>query len=256
MNATAWPMCFILIIILVLGSVGFAAPKRVVSLDLCTDWMLVKYASPKQVLALSNYVRQYPVDWIDSDWPTHNGSLESLLVLKPDLVLVGEYNAPLLRRRLLDLGVPVAVLPLPRSLSEVQQYEYEFLSILGQPVSLASNPVAPYKGAMAAGRMLLLGANGVGTGKNMFEDDVIAYAGWDNYLSADGYIALDLEALVVEPPDVVLWAAPRSAALANQFAEHPVLRKLLTKERWMSSSYWHWQCPGPWTWQLIEKMRP
>ncbi len=187
---------------------------------------------------------------------THDGSLEQLLSLKPDLVLVGEYNARLLRQRLIDLGVSVIILPLPRTLSEVKKYEREFVSLLGRPEHLVDAMPGRYKGSSKAGRMLLLGANGIGTGRGTFENDVLEYAGWDNYLSQEGYISLDLEQVVMDPPDVVLWAAPRSAALANQFAEHPVLKKLLSEDRWLDSDYWHWQCPGPWTWQLIEKMRP
>ncbi len=104
-------------------------------------------------------------------------------------------------------------------------------------------------------RLLLLGANGIGTGRDTFEHDVIQHAGWDNYLSDSGYINLDLEQLVTEPPDAVMWSAPRSAALANQFAEHPALRRSIPNEQWLDSSYWFWQCPGPWTWQLIEQLQ-
>jgi iron complex transport system substrate-binding protein len=50
-----------------------------------------------------------------------------------------------------------------------------------------------------------------------------------------------------------MWSAPKSAALANQFAEHPVLKNVL-HDRWVSTNYWYWQCPGPWTWELVEIM--
>ncbi len=249
-------LCLCLVFCLVLSPVSLSSPKRVVSLDMCTDWMLIKFAASEQILALSDYVYRYPVDWVGSDWATHDGSLEQLLALKPDLVLVGEYNARLLRQRLIDLGVSVSVLSLPRTLHEVKKYEYEFVSLLGRPEYLVDTMPDRYEHSGRAGRMLLLGANGIGTGRGTLENDVLEYAGWDNYLDQEGYISLDLEKLVIDPPDVVLWSAPRSAALANQFAEHPVLKRLLSDERWLHSDYWHWQCPGPWTWQLIEKMRP
>ena len=83
----------------------WAAPQRIVSLDLCTDWMLVRHADRAQVRALSPLHRQYPVAWIDAQWPVHDGTLEQLVSLRPDLVMVGQYNATLLRARLQALGV-------------------------------------------------------------------------------------------------------------------------------------------------------
>jgi iron complex transport system substrate-binding protein len=102
---------------------------KVLSLDLCTDWILAKHASPSQVLALSPLMKQYPVDWVGQEWPTHNGSLEQILELKPDLVLTGEFNALMLRRRLQELGVHVEILPLPKTLSQVSEYEERYLKM-------------------------------------------------------------------------------------------------------------------------------
>lgn len=246
----SWFLC----LFLCMNAVYADKPQRIVSLDLCTDWMLGKYAERKNVVALSRYVIQYPVDWIGSDWPTHNGSLEQLLALEPDLVLVGEYNALLLRQRLKDLGFKVEVLPLPKTLQDVSTYEKQLLTLIGEPLEKASvMPTPVFKENKA--KLLLLGANGVGTGKGTFEDGVIAYAGWENYLTQEGYIRLDLEQLVVDPPGAIMWSAPKSKALANQFSEHKVLKALLGKDRWLSTDYWHWQCPGPWTWELVEKLK-
>ena len=208
-------------------------------------------------MALSPLLKQYPVEWIGDEWPIHNGSLEQILKLKPDLVLSGEYNAMLLRQRLVSLGVRVEVLTLPRTLPEVVEYEKRFLALVGLPSTLASTPIpAPTsQRATTPSRLLLLGANGVGTGQQTFENDVIKRAGWGNYLESDGYSTLDLEQLITDPPDAVMWSAPKSPALANQFAKHPALRHAIPQEQWLSSSYWHWQCPGPWTWQLIEQLR-
>lgn len=229
-------------------------PQRVLSLDLCSDRMLARYADPSQVAALSPLLKQYPVEWAGEAWPAHNGSLEQVMQLKPDLVISGEYNALLLRQRLKSFGVRVEVLALPRTLPEVIEYEKRFLSLIGLPESAASRPVANSTSSKPA-RLLLLGANGIGTGRQTFEHGLIEHAGWTNYLSGNGYIDLDLEQLVTDPPDAVMWWVPKSAALANQFAEHPALRRAIPHDRWLDSSHWLWQCPGPWTWQLIEQLQ-
>lgn len=228
--------------------------RRVVSLDLCTDWMLARHAEPARVAALSPLHRQYPVDWLGKHWPAHDGTLERILALKPDLVITGEYNAPLLRRRLKALGLRVEVLSLPRSLADVVAYETRLLALLDLPEGRASRPPSVISAASGGKRLLLLGANGIGTGLGTFEDGILRHAGWRNYLHAPGYVRLDLERIVLDPPDAVLWAAPRHPALANRFPEHPALRRAVPDGRWLVTDYWRWQCPGPWTWELIGQL--
>ncbi len=245
----------LLIIVSCLPSIALSGqPKRVVSLDLCTDWMLARYASRSQVAALSYMHRQYPVAWLDATWPAHDGTLEGILKLKPDLVITGQYNAPLLRERLKALGVHVETLPLPTTLGAVTGYERRLLDLLDLPASSASQPPPALPAAAPRKRLLLLGANGIGTGSGTFEDAILERAGWTNYLRREGYLRLDLEEIATDPPDAVLWAAPASPALANRFAEHPVLRRAIPRDRWLATDYWRWQCPGPWTWELVEQL--
>ena len=252
------------------------AYQRIASLDLCMDWLLAYYLEPSRVLALSPLHQRFPLPINTTQWPVHDGSLEQLVSLRPDLVIVGEFNALMLRSQLQRLGVHVEVLALPRSLIEVERYLQRFIEILDlssittipnlsnqsidpldpklddlrsfteQSVVAQSTPHKP--------RLLLLGANGVGTGQDTFEDQLITRAGWQNYLTSSGYISLDLEGLVTDLPDAILWAAPESAALANQFAQHPVLAKNLPENAWLTTDYWRWQCPGPWTYELIDQL--
>jgi iron complex transport system substrate-binding protein len=30
---------------------------------------------------------------------------------------------------------------------------------------------------------------------------------------------------------------------------------LPSERQWLSTDYWRWQCPGPWTWGLIDQLR-
>lgn len=238
-----------------LPAFALAAPaSRVVSLDLCTDWMLARYADRGRVAALSPYHRQYPVAWLDAGWPAHDGSLEQILQYQPDLVIAGEYNALQLRRRLKSLGLRVEVLALPKSVADIEAYEKRLLALLDLPAERASRPPPVAAGAQVHKRLLLLGANGIGTGRETFEQGILERAGWSNYLAEPGYVRLDLERLVADPPDAVLWSAPGSRALANRFAEHPVLHRAVSSERWFATDYWRWQCPGPWTWELVGQL--
>lgn len=231
-----------------------AAPKRMLSLDLCMDWTLAHHADPQRVVALSPLVKHYPVGWIGDQWPSHDGSLEQIVQLQPDLVLVGQYSALMLRERLRSLGHQVAVLPLPMSLEQVVDYERQLLELMGEDPDRAQQAPAWQVPAANAKRLLLLGSNGIGTGRDTFEHQILEQAGWRNYLEVSGHVALDLEQIASDPPDAILFAAPDHQALANRFADHPVLRRSVPPEGWLTTDYWRWQCPGPWTWDLIRQL--
>ena len=243
-----------ILLLLVFSWSAHAAPDRLVSLDVCMDWLLVHHTPPEQITALSPIYARYPLPNAGEVSPLHDGRLESIVTLAPDQVLVGQYNASMLRARLRQLGFQVTVLPLPQTLSDVVEYEKTFLGAVGLPESLARQASKPYPPTEK--RLLLLEANGIGMGRHTFENELIEYAGWTNYLTDSGLVRLDLEQIAQDPPDAILWAGPGHAAVANRFAEHPVLRKLVPPERWLDTEFWRWMCPGPWTWDLIEQLAP
>ena len=229
-------------------------PKRIVSLDLCMDWILAHHADPAQVAALSPMHKRYPIQWIEAGWPSHDGTLEQVVELQPDLVLAGQFSALLLRERLRSLGYRVEVLALPTTFTEVEAYERQLLTLIGGDPEQAAPAPAPSSPAPDAKRLLLLDANAIGTGPGTFEHQILEQAGWRNYLHHEGLVRLDLEQIVSDPPDAILFAAPEHQALANRFAEHPVLRRSVPADGWLSTDYWRWQCPGPWTWDLIRQL--
>src|SRR5690554_4700992 len=183
-------------------------PSRIVSLDLCMDWILAHHADPAQVASLSPLHRQYPVDWLDDNWPTHDGSLEQIVQLQPDLVLAGQFSALLLRERLRTLGYRVEVMPLPSTLEQVEAYERRLLDLIGRDPALAATAPPPTTLDERAPRLLLLDANAIGTGPETFEHRILEQAGWRNYLQTPGLVRLDLEQIVSDPPDAILFAAP------------------------------------------------
>ncbi len=231
-----------------------AAPvERIISLDLCTDWMLLKYASRSQVRAYSPLLYRYAADWVPENLPVHNGSLEQILALEPGLLITGEYNAILLRKRLVQLGKTVKVLPLPDGLDSIRDYQQQLLSIIkadSESVDIAWSKAYPRKNQT----LLLLGANGIGTGRDTLEHDLLTRAGWDNYIQQSGYVNLQLEKIVANPPDAIYWSAPLSNSLANLFVQHPAIKQLMHRNKFPRAENWRWQCPGPWSLELVEKL--
>lgn len=250
---------FIALFFFLIASAVFAQtppPQRIVSLDLCTDWMLALHVERERVAALSPMQRIaqpfHPAPWMKGVWPTHDGSLESIALYKPDLILTGQYAAITLREQLRRLGFRVEVLPLADTLEAVRDYERLFLTYTGLPPERAAD--VPPERPPGQKRLLLLGANAIGTGRDTFEDAIMTRSGWRNYLTDSGLVRLDLEQIARDPPDAVLWAAPSGVALANAFAEHPIWRTLSPPPLRLNTDYWRWQCPGPWSRELIEEL--
>ena len=65
-------------------------------------------------------------------------------------------------------------------------------------------------------QLLILGANGIAAGKGTLENDILEKAGWSNYVKTEGFVSLDLEMLVADPPDAMLQSKPR-----RQFTRQP-----------------------------------
>lgn len=251
-NRQPLPVLLLLLLAISLGMPSAVKAMRIVSLDLCTDWMLLHYAKSEQEVSYSPLLVQYPSPWKSETLPRHDGSLEQILALDPELVIGGEYNAIILRQRLQQLGLHVEVLSLPQSLQAVPAYLRRFLSLLNRDTVLPR--VEPSRVQPAKGRLLLLGANAIGTGRNTLEHDIIEAAGWRNYLQRPGFLSLDLEQLVADSPDAILWAAPVSPSLANLFAQHPALKRAGRRLSISAEDQWRWHCPGPWTYELIETL--
>jgi iron complex transport system substrate-binding protein len=227
--------------------------KGIVSLDLCTDWMLLKLADPSQVRAYSPLLYKYHADWVPLGLPVHDGSLEHILQLEPELLISGEYNAILLRKRLQQLGRDVEVLPLPTTLDSIREYQAEFLRLINASEgSAAVDWDRTYPSRHQS--LLLLGANGIGTGTNTLENDLLRKAGWVNYIDADGYVSLQMEQIVANPPDAIYSSAPLSNSLANLFIRHPAIQSLMSANETPRAENWRWQCPGPWSLDLIQEL--
>ncbi len=91
-------------------------PKRIVSINACTDQLLFALADRSQIAALSRYAMDddfsiYSDEVKASGIKLIKGSAEEVLKLKPDLVLAGTFTRRATRELLKRLGVHLALFP-------------------------------------------------------------------------------------------------------------------------------------------------
>ncbi|MCH8347401.1 MAG: aminotransferase class IV [Proteobacteria bacterium] len=111
-----------------------AGGPRVVSLDSCSDQLVLALADDHQIIALSrdsqgafSYYKERA-----RGFPQHSGTPEEILLLRPELVLSTGAGDPGLKLMLEELGIRVVSTGLPASIEEALE-DLEFVGeVLGQ----------------------------------------------------------------------------------------------------------------------------
>jgi iron complex transport system substrate-binding protein len=232
-----------------------AATPRVVSLNLCTDQLLVLLA-PEQATALSPLARDPALSFVApqaASYPTVRPDAEAVLNLHPGLVLAGTYGAQSVLALLRARGTRIVQIPEPES----------FAAVTGQVTLVAATLGVPERGAtllafmrarLAAiphtprGTALFWQARGYTAGPGSFDHEILTTAG---YTDTGTGTQMPLEALVTHPPHLLVTeTAPEYPSLATDLLSHPALSTIPT--RTVDPALL--ACPGPWSVGAVEAL--
>jgi iron complex transport system substrate-binding protein len=223
-----------LLALLLLGfpATARSAAERVVSLNLCTDQMLVLLA-PEKVVGLTPLARDPALSFVArraAELPVVRPSAEAVLRLHPDLVLAAPFGAQATVATLAALGTKVLRVALPDDFAGIRVETMRVAAALGVPARgkaliaamdarLASLPrPTPRRTAIA------WEPRGYTSGPGRLMDAVFRAAGLINVGSGR---LLGREALLRHPPDLlVVPEAPDFPSLATAMFEDPVLAKI------------------------------
>lgn len=240
------------------------APSRIVSINLCTDQMAALLAAPGQLVSVSNVALDplvSPVADEVRDIPVNYGRAEEVWLLRPDLVLAGEFTPEPVVAMLRRFGVEVIRFPAERRLEDISVNLRQMGAALGREAA-AERVIAAYEKRLAAipaprgerPRAALYQANGWTVGAGTLSGDILARAGFKNI--ADEFSityggAIPLEALVMAEPDlIVTGAAYAGFSGAEETPRHPALsrfNRLRTKDA-------EWSCGGPHVAEAVAQM--
>lgn len=241
---------------------------RVMSLNVCTDQLVLALASRDQIASLSNLSDEPGLSYFHRQargLPENRGLAEEAFVERPDVVVTGTYSlhdtTPLLRH----LGVRVEEFDYTQTLDGIPHDIRRMGAILGHPrkaEAMASEfetelgrlrrPV----GATAP-TAIIYGQNSVVVGSGTLADSVLEAAGFRNLAAELGYSGMrpfPLELVVKSRPDVILLSRPYddAPALADQIARHPAIRAIGAIRGSAIVPEGSWACGGPFT---IEALR-
>lgn len=216
------------------------APRRVVSINLCTDQLALAVAGPGQVVAVSRFARDVELSEVAEEaggLPITDGGAEEVVPLAPDLVLTGAHTSRATVSILRRLGHRVEEFAPPRSFAEIRANVLRMGDLLGRPERAAAlvrafdRRIAELHAAAAGPAGPLAVVYHVGNraeGRGTIADEILRTAGWRNLaaeLGVEETGSLPLEVVLMHRPDVVLvgsaeagWSTP-----AQQSLRHPAV---------------------------------
>ena len=219
---------------------------RLVSMNVCTDQLVLTLADPEQILGLSRFSRD---GWQSkagdlSRYPVLSGGAEDVLLIKPDIVVASAFDKRATRELLKAKGLRLAELVVPRTLDEARQQIREAGDITGHPDRAAAE-IARLDAALGRARnavserhyrVLPLSRRGWVAGSDSFVGSLLGEIGLrsaagDLGFSFGGFASL--EAIVKLRPDfiVVSRAGDYARDDGQAFLLHPALERFYPPEK-------------------------
>lgn len=241
------------------GAAAWAdAPRRVVSLNVCTDQMALLLADPGQIAALSPLADD-PRSAVYADRARGiaqtDGSAEDVVLRQPDLVLAGSFTTRATVEMLTGLGLRVEIFPPVSSLEDARANLRRMGRLLGQEAR-AEAEIARLDAALSAlpaprdprPRAIFYYALGGTAGPGTLPGDILVAAGIHNIaaeLGMQGFGGrLPLERLVLSDPDLILVGEGYEGhARATELLEHPALQGSAALRRIGNGTAWVCETP-------------
>jgi iron complex transport system substrate-binding protein len=221
------------------ASLGHAEPRRVMSLSMCTDDLLLELLPKERIASLSYYARQPTAleVWPQAaSIPVNFGTAEEILAAKPDLVLTGTYTTPATRRILKSLHFALLEVPPANDFEEIRQVtrlvahtlerdargaeliERMDMTLLRLHESLPRRSI----------RVAAWGEGGSIPGQGTLFDAILRAAGGTNIAIANdqsAYTSFDLEQLLQANPDIIAYSSTTTdtPGLNTDLALHPLV---------------------------------
>lgn len=246
------------------------APRRIVSLDLCTDQLLIDLVSRERIAAVTFMAAHANLSAIPERARgiaiTHGGA-EDVLRLDPDLILAGPFGVRGTVDLLQRLGRRVVIVQQPQELSGVRAAVETVAEAVGETAK-GEALIADFDRRLAAlgrreeGRKpaaVIYQIGGSVSGPGSLADAALAAAGFRN--AATGYRLtrggqVPLELLLADPPDLlVLSSAPGEyrTVLADNL-RHPAIAILRREHASIELPWRHWLCGTPHIVEAVEKL--
>jgi iron complex transport system substrate-binding protein len=250
-------------------------PRRILSLDLCTDQLLVEMVARERIAAVTHLLADPAVSAIPEKGrgiPFTRGAAEDVLRYDPDLVLAGPYGVSATVSMLRRLGRNVVIVPpaddLADDLDGVRTSVRAVAAAVGEEAK-GEALIADYDRRLAnlarAGKdgtrptAVIYQVSGAVSPAGSLADAALTAAGFRN-MAADYPLTrsgvVPLEALLVRPPDLLVLASGadeyRTAVADN--LRHPAIALLRKRGASIDLPWRMWLCGTPHIVEAVERL--
>jgi iron complex transport system substrate-binding protein len=239
------------------------SPQRIVSINLCADELLVTLADPDQIADLSIYATDPTLSYVAEAAKRfrHDAAeAETVIDLKPDLILAGRFTKRATREMLGRLGYRVELLDSVTSIDASIAQIRRIAALVGHPdrgeALVEKIETAQTRAKAAAATMThrpsaaVYQRRGYVTGAETLTGELLSLAGFVNAAGdltgkTGGFVPL--EKIVATPPDmiVVSTAVGRAQDQGSALLAHPALATLFPPAKRVALPDKLTACGGP-----------
>lgn len=245
-------------------------PRRVVSMNVCTDQLAMLVAGEGQLHSVSFLASDPDTSVMAKEagkYAVNHGLAEEIFMMQPDLVLAGAYTAQPAVNMLRRLGFRVELFDPETSFDDIRANLHRMGELLGHP-ERAAQLIEDMDRQLAAlesendpkRSVVVYSSNSYTSGMGSLSHSVIEAAGLANLadqLGVVGYGRVPLEQLVLAQPDLVVLGEQRyeHPALAQENFRHPAFKALTSDHRLVRIPDRYWVCGAPFTVEAVRMLK-
>jgi len=228
----------------VLPGLAAAKPQRILSMNQCTD-LLVLQLVPKGRVAAVTYLAR---DGSSALFPgaadgvaVNYGTPEDIIKFRPDLILTGDFSLAVTRRLAKEVGAPIVEVKSTRTFDDVRRNLRQVGAAVGEPEraeALVRQMDAQLAGLAARAparpvRVVAWDGGATVPGTDTFANRIIAAAGAVNIAAQPGpiYTSFDVERLLEARPAALLFGGDGRPLLQSEEGRHRIVRRVFAGRR-------------------------
>ncbi len=247
------------------------APSRLVSINLCTDELLLRLADREKIASISKYAAKpnsSPIYDEAKNIPKNRGEIEEVMFFSPDLVIGSAFTNHGTIEMLKRLKVRTVLLQVPSNFEDI----YENIKILGKELGeneRAERLIEEMKQELIklkldnSGkplRAVFYQSTGNVPGLKTFQDSIFKQVGLKNLaeeLGLVGHNRLQLEEIIFAKPDVLILTdmQGKQNKAGREVLFHPALEKGLVEAQVATLSSKYMSCGVPSSVEAVRLLR-
>ncbi|MGI3210372.1 ABC transporter substrate-binding protein [Roseovarius tibetensis] len=250
------------------GALADTAPRRVVSINLCTDQLAMMLADPGQLISVSDLAsdpHSSAMAEAARAYPVNHGRAEEVYLLDPDLVLAGAYTARATVEMLRGVGIEVVQFAPASSLADTRDRITKMARVLGHKARGAAL-IAKFDARLDAlsetganrPRAAIYHPNGYTLGGGTLSNDILQAAGFRNLareMGLRGGGTVPVETLVMAAPDLLISGTPLPGESRSEAVlDHPALDILRATRAGMQITSPSWICGTPHALDAVDRL--